>query len=267
MILINNNKKIDELNKIYDNDTYILTDFDGTITEANSDSSWASIFKNPKVTKDFINKCEKIFNYYHKFEIEENIPLDEKMYIMNEWYQKNIETLKIFKITEDIINYAADNENIMSLRKGAKEFLKSMYDKGIPIIIISAGVGNIIEKFLIRNNCNYDNIFILSNFMKYTNGIVSGVENNNLIHSLNKNEVLVPSNVKSKIENRNNVILLGDNISDINMVGDNKNIVIKIGFLDEKVKERLEDFKRNYDIVCTNNTSYDELKQKVKILR
>ena len=39
----------------------------------------------------------------------------------------------------------------------------------------------------------------------------------------------------------------------------NKNLY-KIGFLDEQIEERIQTFKDNYDIVCTNNTSYNELK-------
>ena len=34
----------------------------------------------------------------------------------------------------------------------------------------------------------------------------------------------------------------------------------------EKIEERLESFKENYDIVCTDNTSYDEIRSKIKIL-
>ena len=37
----------------------------------------------------------------------------------------------------------------MYFRDGAKEFLKEMNDRGIPIIVISAGVGNIIQQFFI----------------------------------------------------------------------------------------------------------------------
>ena len=63
MILVNN-EKLNNLNSISVNDLYILTDFDGTITKDNSDSSWASIFKNPKVTKEFIDECIRIFSHY-----------------------------------------------------------------------------------------------------------------------------------------------------------------------------------------------------------
>ena len=49
------------------------------------------------------------------------------------------------------------------------------------------------------------------------------------------------------------------------MARTNRN-VYKLGFLDEKIEERLKSFKEHYDIVCTNNTGYDEIRDKVKIL-
>lgn len=264
-MLIFNEERLSELNSVSSDNLYILTDFDGTITKDNSDSSWASIFKNPIVSKQFIEECIRIFNYYHKFEIDESLSTKEKMAIMNEWYRKNIETLTKFSITEETINYAANNDNIITFRKGAIDFLKTMYNKNIPIIVISAGVGNIIEQFLIKNNCNYPNIYICSNFLEYENGIVKSVRDNNLIHPLNKNEVFLPENIKSKIENRSNILLLGNSVSDIKMAKNNKK-VFKLGFLDENIEERLQSFKDNYDIICTNNTGYDEIKKKVKIL-
>jgi len=264
-MIIADDKKIKKLNSISVNDVYILADFDGTITEDNSDSSWASIFKNPKVTKDFVDECIRVFSHYHKFEIDESLLVQEKMSIMSEWYRKNIETLINFGITEEIINYAANNESIMAFRDGALEFLKQMNKKNIPIIIISAGVGNIIEQFLIRNNCNYPNIHICSNFLEYNVGVVSGVRNNNLIHPLNKNEISLSSDIKKIISRRENIIILGNNITDVNMVSSNKS-VYKIGFLDENIEDRIESFKENFDIVCTHNTSYDEIRSKIKIL-
>ena len=45
---------------------------------------------------------------------------------------------------------------------------------------------------------------------------------------------------------------------DINMVVTEKEL-IKIGFLDEKVEERMQSFLDNFDLICTENTSYDEL--------
>lgn len=266
MIIINNKEKFNSINSIADDSFYILTDFDGTITTVNGNSSWSSIFKNPLVSKEFVNECINIFKKYHKYEIDNTLSEQEKMIIMKEWYTTNIDTLIKYKITEEIINYAANNKAIIELRDGAKDFLNNMYLKRIPVIIISAGVGNIIEQFLINNECYFDNIFITSNFMQYNNGIICGVRDNNLIHSLNKNEISLSKTIKDKIQNRNNVILLGDSIADTQMINSENKNVFKIGFLDEKVEEQIEKFKTNYDIICTDNTSYKELSNYVKIL-
>ena len=128
-VIISNNKRLEQLNNISYDDLYILTDFDGTITKDNSGSLWASIFKNPEVTKEFIDKCVKIFNYYYKYEVDSSLWLEEKMLMMIEWYRKNIETLIQFGITEEIMNYAANNEHVMEFRRGTIEFLKIMYKK------------------------------------------------------------------------------------------------------------------------------------------
>ena len=50
------------------------------------------------------------------------------------------------------------------------------------------------------------------------------------------------------------------------MASSGKN-VYKIGFLDEKIDERLQAFKANYDVVCTDNTSYTELKNEIRRLQ
>lgn len=263
MIIYNNIEKKNKLNNINFKDWYILTDFDGTITQGNGDSSWSTIFKNPLVTKQFVEECINIYMYYHKFEIDSQITLEEKKKIMKEWYERNIETLIKYNITEDIINYASSNQEIIAFRKGAKEFLKFLYKNNVPVIIISAGVGNIIEQFLIKNECFFDNIYITSNFLEFDNNRVSGVKNNNLIHSLNKNEISLADNLKEKIKDKK-CLLLGDNIMDVSM-HTTENEVLKIGFLDENEEERLREFKSSYDIVLTNNASFEELFGKEKL--
>ena len=41
----------------------------------------------------------------------------------------------------------------------------------------------------------------------------------------------------------------------------NENDIFKIGFLDENIEEKIEDYKAFYDIVCTDNSSYFDLKK------
>ena len=51
------------------------------------------------------------------------------------------------------------------------------------------------------------------------------------------------------------------------MTKNKKEDTLKIGFLDEKIDENLENYKQAFDVVCTNNTSYNELTNEIKILK
>ena len=266
MITYNRNK-IMEVNNWNDCSVHILTDFDRTITVGNSDSSWSVLSKSDLVPKEYVAERQALYNYYRPFEIDESLNYEIKNKLMIEWWNKHIGLFIKYKLKESVINEAARNLRVMAFRDGAKDFLVNMKDRNIPVIIISAGIGNFIEQFLIKNDCNFDNIYIISNFIKFEDGIAVGVCEN-VIHSLNKNEVSLPPDIKDIIKDRPNIILLGDSISDIKMAKEeDRKSALKIGFLEEKVEENKTYFENSFDVVCTDNTTYTELFDKVKILR
>ena len=250
-----------------DESIYVLTDFDRTITVGNSDSSWSILSKSDMVPKEYVIERQEFYNQYRPIEIDESIDFDTRNRLMTEWWNKHIGLFIKYKLAEDVINSAARNLRVMAFREGAREFLESMRDRNIPVIIISAGIGNFIEQFLIKNNCNFDNIFIVSNFIKFENGVAVGV-NDNVIHALNKNEVSLPDDIKELIKNRPNAILLGDSIADIRMAKEeSRDNALKIGFLEEKIEENMPYYRDAFDVVGTNNTTYNELFGKVRVLR
>ena len=143
-------------------------------------------------------------------------------------------------------------------RNTTKEFIEFLHKNNIPLIIISAGVGNFIETFFKYNNCYYDNVYMSSNKIIFKNRIAVGVEEN-IIHSLNKNEISLPESVSKKIVDRNGVVLLGDQISDLNMVHDSKHeFVINVGFQANDCP--LEIMTSNFDIVCEKDDDYNKVK-------
>merc|ERR1712224_460703 len=53
----------------------------------------------------------------------------------------------------------------------------------------------------------------------------------------------------AQVQERTNVLLLGDNVSDVNMAkGLDHHNVLRVGFLNDK-EERLEQYKQAYDVV------------------
>lgn len=258
-------KKLDELNSVDESDIYILTDFDDTVTKDNNFSSWTSVFLNPKTNQEFIEVCSGIYKKYHKFEVDSSLSYKEKRKIMDEWYKVNVQTVVDFKVTREIIESAASSMKRAQMRSGAKKFFKTMHEKGIPVLIISAGVGNVIELFLREMGCLYDNVHIYSNFFEYKDDVVIGVKDNAVVHPLNKQDVITDPIVWNEIKKRHNAILIGNSVNDIKMILNDKHNVFKIGFIsgDEDMKECIE----KYDIVCSNDESYTGLETLIDLFK
>ena len=91
---------------------------------------------------------------------------------MEEWFKKHFELLVSYKTKESDYRDILIDSNLMYFRSGAKEFIEFLHKNNIPLIIISAGIGNIIENFLKINNCLYDNIHIISNKIIFNNAIL-----------------------------------------------------------------------------------------------
>lgn len=239
---------------------YVVADFDRTITNGSSKTSWSILSESPLVPKEYKKERQEFYNYYRPIEVDESLDYDYKSSKMKEWYEKHIKLFVKYRITEEIFRNAATDLRIMEFRPGAKEFIKFLYDNNIPLIIISAGIGNFIETFLHLNNCYYDNIYVSSNKIIFKNGIAVGVDKN-IIHSLNKNEVSLPDNIKNKLANRKNVILLGDQISDLRMVDKDKHDTLYTNcFLCEENKKELDTIRKKFDIVCEIGDNYFDLK-------
>jgi len=126
-------------------------------------------------------------------------------------------------------------------------------------IIVSAGIGNVIESFFKKNNCFFKNMHIVSNYIKFENNLAIGLENK-MIHSLNKNNIDFPFNINHK-----NIILFGDIISDIKMIPEDKQKnALKIAFIDSKNIENLTYFLNEYDIVGVDE-DFNTLNEKIKL--
>lgn len=79
---------------------------------------------------------------------------------------------------------------------------------------------------------------VVSNFLQYENGILTGLDLNNLIHVFNKNEsALKDSDNIELVKHRQHVLLMGDSLGDAGMAEGMPTTthVLKIGFLFDSV--------------------------------
>ena len=228
----------------------IITDFDHTITSKESKSTWDVLELSEKIPKKYQKQFQKNKNYYLPKEKDYKISFKKKSYYMKKWSEKNLKIFTKCQITkEDIIKMS--NENCMTFRKEAKNLFKFANTNDIPIIIVSAGIKDVIENFLSRNNLLTKNVHIISNKLKYRENKLIGLENK-LIHLLNKSKVKLPKNLKKIIKTKRKIYLLGDNIEDALLIPKGKEkVTTKIGFLEN---ENIKEYKKVFDKVLKNGT-------------
>ncbi len=261
MISIRNIERLETFNN---NNTYILIDFDRTLTDNKSIGSWNIISNSDFVNKEFANEIDSLYKYYRPLEINNKISYEEKRKILPEWWQKNIDLIIKHEVSEDMITSAAFDVTKMNFREGAKEFLEKAALAYIPVIIVSAGIGNFIDQFLQIEGCNYKNISIVSNMLEFKNGVATGIRNE-LIHTFNKRDIILPEEVKRNVVNRGKALIYGDTIGDARMLPSNKH-TFKVGFLEQEEYKNKSAYTKEFDIVATDNMSYTKLHQKVKQL-
>ena len=111
-------------------------------------------------------------------------------------------------------------------------------EANIPVLVFSAGVGDILEEILLKHDAYFPNIKIVSNYMEFNGeGALIGFKEP-IIHTFNKNEsVLGKSNYFYDISHRGNAILMGDSDGDSDMAAgmQNPGAILKIGFLNTNV--------------------------------
>lgn len=240
--------------KLNEYNFYIVIDFDQTITSSMSQNSWDAILKSEYIRKEHLEKHLELQDKYKPIEIDNTLNFEYRKKIVNEWYNLVLELFYKYVEDEEIIRKAVKNSKL-EFRKGAKEFLKKMENKNIPVIIVSGGIGNTIQEFLKKENANYNNIEIISNIIDFHKK-----KTNNIVHALNKSEIIWDKHIMNKINKKEYAILIGDVIADINMLPkENKSTKLTIGFLDNNIENLLEMYKQNFDIVLTNNSTFNKV--------
>jgi HAD superfamily hydrolase (TIGR01544 family) len=188
---------------------------------------------------------------------------EEKIPHMIEWSHKSHSLLISSSLNKSLIRQLV-HQSKMELRTGVREFITELLRSGTPILISSAGLGDVIEFYLEKEipefKHNHELSHIVSNFIQYDQNekLVSFGEK--LIHSFNKNELEIHDTLYyQSILNRPNVILLGDTLGDVGMIGAMKNLkhILKIGFINRSTPAKLEVFKTVYDIVICDDQTFD----------
>lgn len=202
------------------NKLHLVCDFDRTLTKSANDlgetvTTWAMLAKHLPTSAQ--KQAWKLFGFYRPLEVQNKLTVNDAV----TWWKENLKILIKNKLKWSEITQDVDNK--MPIREGATELFHICSTNNIPLIIISAGVKDLIELWCQKHG--FKPTLILSTDLIFDDkGYLIGWKKDSLIHALNKKEKS-GFHIKEIQKEKPNTILLGDSPDDAAMVNTHENVL------------------------------------------
>ena len=224
---------------------FILCDFDRTISISNSPTSWGIFSTSQFTSPNFKEETMHLYDMYRPIETDHYLSLAEKKRVMYRWTNEQVMLFSKYDISYDDYLNICYNDNGIILRHDFSNFVHEMYELGISIHIISAGLFEPIKCKLERSDALLPNVDIISNHVRHDeNRKITGISGKT-ITSMNKDEVL-------GISSDEQGILFGDLPADKLMATNLK--TIDVGFANSSYD--IPVFNKEFDITLTGKSSF-----------
>uniref|UniRef100_A0A915PY74 5'-nucleotidase n=1 Tax=Setaria digitata TaxID=48799 RepID=A0A915PY74_9BILA len=242
----------------------VVSDFDYTLSrfhdsEGKSCLTTHGVFDSAAwtVSQELGIVLEKLKAKYLPIEFDPHMTVAEKIPHMEDWWRTSHEHIIKTGFTKRTIQKFV-SEAKLELKEGAKELMLALHDHNVPLVIFSAGIGNVIDFFFQKVfGVFLSNVHIVSNMMKYDENDVAVAFSEPLIHTFCKNSAVISryGSWFNEISSRTCVLLMGDSLGDSKMdVGlEYEQIALKIGFLNYNDETLLDKYLDGYDIVLLDD--------------
>uniref|UniRef100_A0A5F8GIX1 5'-nucleotidase n=2 Tax=Monodelphis domestica TaxID=13616 RepID=A0A5F8GIX1_MONDO len=242
----------------------IITDFDMTLSRFSYNGKRCptchNVIDNCKlVTDECRKKLSQLKERYYAIEIDPLLTVEEKYPYMVEWYTKSHGLLVEQALPKNKLQEIVEESDVM-LKEGYEHFFDKLKEHNVPVFIFSAGIGDVLEEVIRQAGVYHNNIRVVSNFMDFDeNGLLKGFKGE-LIHVFNKHDgALKNTQYFKQLKDNSNILLLGDSQGDLRMADGVANVdnILKIGYLNDRVDELLENYMDSYDIVLVKEESLE----------
>ncbi|XP_073998585.1 cytosolic 5'-nucleotidase IIIB [Rhodnius prolixus] len=237
----------------------IITDFDRTVSKHHHNgettkSSYCIFETIPTLPKEFTDGAQSLYNKFRNIEDNPKMTVEEKIPYMEQWWDLNEKLFIGIPYNEKEVAQAIV-ESKVTLRDGTDSAFLRLYLSEIPVLVFSAGLGNVVSATLNHYNIKYSNVHVISNFFKMEKGIITGFEGT-LLHVFNKNQYAIENcDYFKELAPRENVILMGDSLGDASMAEgvQGNGCILKIGFLSVHIDQFLPQYLEKFDIVLLDD--------------
>lgn len=184
----------------------VITDFDATITTGDSEQCHDLCAVSPLMSEEFRSKFAPLLDW------ENNTSIDGV-----EWWDKAHSLMVRYGMPKRQLIPRLVREAKMQPRPGALELLKRLEELQIPVLIVSAGLSDIIEEFLRQHGALSENVTVCSNRLNYeADSTPKSVAPDPPITSFTKAYAYSSaSSFFKQHETRKNLIVIGDSVTDV----------------------------------------------------
>jgi len=263
------------------NNLQVVIDFDYTMTRVHKngqrlDCSWGVMENSNLLPASYTKATNDLRAKYLPIEQDASMTSAEKTPFMVEWYTKaNLLLSECGTVKRHMFQDMIGASNV-ELREGTEKMMNHLLKNNVPVLVLSAGLGDLVEEILRYYKVYHSNVKVVSNFLEYDEeGNIVGLAGD-VIHVFNKNEKsLKPvertnsdhvenADLINQIHQRGNVLLMGDSLGDPCMADgiENPSAVLKIGFLNHNIETeqetiRLKKYMDAYDVVLVDDQTTD----------
>ena len=269
-------EKLEKLKNSHISNLSIICDYDDTLTKrffngVKNRVSFGIIDQSTYASNNLKEGANNLFKKYSKFELDTSIDFSLRDKSMYSWFEECLILMINDKISKkkmyDMVIESINDDKVY-FRNGMKIFFDFILKLKIPLILISAGIKDVIiyelkyllkEKYdlLINNNLIH---IIANDFIFNENNIAIDIVKP-IIYTFNKNKIIKDEISKyiNLNEQKLNVFFFGDHLNDINALDDIQNNIeniLSVAFWNYDESKLSNEFKKIYDAVVREDGDF-----------
>jgi len=286
-VLVVNQDKLDDLkNSITSlNQLQIIADFDFTLTKKvwmkpndedwskyGSGSSFAGAEIEPVMNAEQIERQNAIRAKYEPIEADANSDNETRAKACDIWWIDSFNIIATSNFTRESLSLAIKNQKSIRMKEGFKSFYEK-FSKLVAqkhMLILSAGIKNVISEVFHQNDIEFPNELIFSNEIDFETRKI--INQDMMITSWNKNSSIIPK--EFLLESVKFFLIIGDNIEDHKMMDEShlfdasSQRIFRIGLVnienlndDVATKATLNKFADKFDLILINDETFEPISE------